>query len=133
MLNSTASVLITDDDEAVRISLKVHFEDEGYSVSTASSAEESLVIMDKQWFDIAVIDLRLPVMDGMDLIREAHSRWPRMGFIIHTGSIEYDLADDIIALPQVSKKIFIKPVSDLKIFSKEAEQLMIGKEVGHEK
>ncbi len=131
-MNTPVTVLVIDDDEAVRISLNVHFEDNGFSVYTASSAEESLEIMEKQPIDISVIDLRLPVMNGMDLIREAHSRWPIMGFIIHTGSVEYDLAEDVITLPQVSNTVCLKPVADLSIFCKEIECLMEGMEVNHE-
>lgn len=123
-MDASPNVLVVDDDEAVRVSLNVHFEDSGYSVLTASSAEESLAIMEQNPIDISVVDLRLPIMNGVDLIREAHSKWPRMGFIIHTGSVEYDVAEDVISLPQVSKTICIKPVADLNVFSDEIKRMM---------
>ncbi len=131
-MNTPVTVLVIDDDEAVRLSLNVHFEDNGFSVHTAASAEESLIIMEKKSIDISVIDLRLPVMNGMDLIREAHSRWPSMGFIIHTGSVEYDFAEDVVTLPQVSNTICIKPVADLSVFCREIDRLMEGMEVSHD-
>ncbi len=129
---NTTTVLVVDDDEAVRTSLNVHFEDTGFSVFSACSAEESLSIMEEQLIDIAIVDLRLPVMNGMDLIREAHSRWPGMGFIIHTGSVEFDLAEDVTALPQVSDNICIKPVVDMSVFSHEIHSLMIKKDINYE-
>ena len=113
MSEQTQTVLILDDEEAVRESLADFFEDQGWRVLPAETAEEALEVLKRETPDGAVVDIRLPGMDGNEFIREACQRNISMVCVICTGSPEYHLPSDIAALPRMSEKVFVKPVADL--------------------
>ncbi len=106
-------VLILDDDDAVRESFAYHFEDQGWRIVAAATAEEALTMMRDETPDGAIVDIRLPGMGGNDFIRAALIKHPTLACVICTGSPEYLPPGDILAMPQVSRRIFGKPVLDL--------------------
>lgn len=116
-------VLVIDDDEAVRISLAMHFEDLGYEVYEAASGEEALQLIVDIEPDAAIVDLRLPNMDGIETIRSIKCGGRSCVYIIYTGSVEVEVPQEILDMPCVSKTIFFKPVDDLNLISDEAERL----------
>ena len=83
-------ILIVDDESGIRDSLKGILEDEGYKTSEAASGESCLDLLDKQAFDIVLLDVWLPGMDGLDTlqnIRELDSP-PEVIMISGHGTIE---------------------------------------------
>jgi CheY-like chemotaxis protein len=62
-------VLIVDDDEPIRSLAAYHVEEMGYRVSTASNAEEALLMVDAVAFDVVLTDALMPKMDGRELCR----------------------------------------------------------------
>lgn len=117
------SVPILDDDESVRISLKFHFIDCGFSTHCVRTAEEALDLMEREHVDSAIVDLRLPGMDGEEFIRQASKRWPEVRYIIYTGSPSASIPDEILAISTVSSSVFHKPVSMLSDLSDEIIRL----------
>jgi len=77
MPEDTIRILIVDDEALVCWSLSRALQEEGYEVSTAQSGEEALNIMTEWKFDLVVTDLRLPQLNGMDLLREIKRRFPQ--------------------------------------------------------
>ena len=63
------SVLLIDDDEWVRDSLRLFFESEGCLVVALETAEEALKMLEQHRFDIVITDYRLPGMDGIEFIK----------------------------------------------------------------
>jgi len=63
-------ILIVDDESGIRDSLKGILEDEGYKTSEAASGESCLDLLDKQSFDIVLLDVWLPGMDGLDTLQK---------------------------------------------------------------
>jgi nitrogen regulation protein NR(I) len=63
-------ILIIDDDESVRDALKVFLEEKGYKVTTASSGQDGIDLLKKEKFDVFLIDLIMPGMGGLDVIKE---------------------------------------------------------------
>ncbi len=106
-------MLIIDDDDSVRASLGSYFEDSGWYILQSGSAEEGLAQVVQEKPDAAIIDIRLPGMDGETFIRIAHEICPGMAWVIYTGSREYLLPDEFVAEPQVCRRVFIKPCTDL--------------------
>ena len=69
-------ILLIDDDEWVRDSLCLFFESEGCHIIALETAEEGLNVLNKQDFDIIIIDYRLPGLDGLDFLRRIQERYP---------------------------------------------------------
>jgi two-component system nitrogen regulation response regulator NtrX len=71
---SKERILVVDDEAGVRSSLKGVLEDEGYSVDTVSSAEEGLAQLEKDPFDLLILDVWLPQMDGVEALEKIRQR-----------------------------------------------------------
>ncbi len=107
--------LILDDEESIRQSIAAYMEDEGYIVFQAGSGEQALDIIRSHRIDEAVVDIRLPGMDGNAFMIEARKILPDIKFVVHTGSADYTPSDAVKALGINAKKVMIKPAGDLKI------------------
>lgn len=114
MTEGTKNFLILDDEESIRQSIAAYMEDDGYIVFQAKSGEEALEIVKNNRIDEAVVDIRLPGMDGNTFMIEARKILPQVKFIVHTGSADYIPPDAVKALGIDASKILIKPASDLK-------------------
>ena len=121
-LNKT--VLIVDDEEYIRQSFFDYFEDRLWYPLTAQSGEEALEILARTSPRCAIVDIRLGGMDGDAFIREASRKKSQTVFVICTGSPEYDIPVDVRALPNVSDRVFIKPVIDMAGLEKELLRLI---------
>lgn len=106
-------ILILDDDQAVRESFVDYFEDCLWQTIQAGSAEEALKILEIESPLAALVDIRLPGMDGNEFIRKASRQKPEMAFVVCTGSPEYVVPPDLLELPCVSSRLFKKPVTGL--------------------
>lgn len=106
--------LILDDEESIRQSIAAYMEDEGYTVFQAGSGEEALEIVKNNAIDEAVVDIRLPGMDGNTFMIEARKILPDIKFVVHTGSADYIPSETIRGLGITPKKILIKPTKDLE-------------------
>lgn len=106
-------ILIVDDDPAVRKSLAYYFEDRDWEPLSVSSAEEALVLLASESPKAAIVNIRLAGMNGDTFIREAHLLAPSLVFVICTGSLGYRTPEDISVLPEMSSRVFEKPVSNL--------------------
>jgi CheY-like chemotaxis protein len=107
--------LILDDEESIRQSIAAYMEDEGYIVFQAGSGEQALDIIRSHRIDEAVVDIRLPGMDGNAFMIEARKILPDIKFVVHTGSADYTPPDAVKALGITAEKVMIKPAGDLKI------------------
>ena len=86
MVSTQSAVLIVDDDPGVRRALAEGLSNAGFMVVTAASAEEALTRLTVVSVDLALIDLKLPGMSGIDLLRELHQRSPATALIIITAN-----------------------------------------------
>ena len=109
--------LILDDEESIRQSIAAYMEDDGYVIFQAKSGEQALEIVKNNHIDEAVVDIRLPGIDGNTFMLEARKILPDIKFVVHTGSADYIPPDAVKALGVTSDKVLIKPVSDLRVLS----------------
>lgn len=79
------SMLIVDDDEGILKVIKRIFSKRGYSVDIAETGEEAKTKLKLRTYDVALIDLRLPDMDGTDLLQTINDAAPKTVKIILTG------------------------------------------------
>ncbi|HOX37979.1 MAG TPA: sigma-54 dependent transcriptional regulator [Candidatus Brocadiia bacterium] len=80
----TANVLVVDDDEAIREIVRRTLEDGGARVAEASSADHAAERMEKRRFDVVVLDLSMPGMNGMEFLRTTRDKHKNTEFIILT-------------------------------------------------
>ncbi len=83
-------ILVVDDDEAILHSCRTILEDRGHDVEVASGGEESLALLRRKSFDLALIDLKMPEMDGLEVLAQVATFDPDLVLIIFTafGTIE---------------------------------------------
>jgi len=84
-MGETDRILIVDDDENIRKVLTTILEDEGYIVESASTAKKAIAKTGKKFYNLALIDVRLPDMEGIELLTRMRDTTPKMRKIIITG------------------------------------------------
>ena len=83
------------DDEVIALSNLTHvFEKEGYRVTACKDGESGLAAMNKEEFDLVLTDLRMPGIDGMDVLKHIHETSPNTPVIMITGHATLDSAVD---------------------------------------
>lgn len=111
------SILIVDDEPGIRQSLSGVLEDEGFAVSSVASGEECLKILDRGGFEVLLLDIWLPGMDGLDVLQHIeNSTWldrPTVIMISGHGSIESAVratklgAFDFLEKPLTIEKVLV--------------------------
>ena len=83
-------ILIVDDEFNSRTLLAQLFQEDGYSADTAENGKTALEALKRTPFDILITDIRMPVMDGIELFHRAKEMYPHMPVILFTayGTIE---------------------------------------------
>ncbi len=84
-------ILIVDDDPNILRLYKEELEEEGYQVITASNGQEAIERFDKEDPDLVTLDILLPDIDGIKLLRQIKEKRPRLPVIMSTA---YDYRDD---------------------------------------
>ncbi len=110
------SVLILDDEASLRLSLVDFFIDIGWQVEECKSAKEALDILNTRFFDLVIVDIRLPDMDGETFMHHAHALHPSLRFVVHTGSLEYQSSSSPTPDGPNIEAVIHKPVIDMQPF-----------------
>jgi len=100
-------VLIVEDEAIMRESLRDWLRDEGYEVETAEEGEEALQRIGEREFGVAVLDLRLPGKDGLEVLREATAQNPKFKGIIITAYPSVETAVEAMKIGAVD--YIVKP------------------------
>ena len=113
------TILILDDEQFVRKSIADFFDDQMWRTVQAKSGEDALELIDKEKPHAAIVDVRLPGIDGNAFIRSVFARNLNIAMVICTGSPEYLVQPEFVGVPCVSQRLFRKPVSDLPALENE--------------
>jgi DNA-binding NtrC family response regulator len=108
MSTTTARILVVDDEYSVRDSLYNWFRKDGYVVTAAEDATQALKAMQEQAFDVALLDIKMPGMDGMELHEHIRRIDPRIAVIMITAFASVDTA--VRALKQGAFDYVTKPI-----------------------
>jgi DNA-binding response OmpR family regulator len=84
-------ILVVDDDPSIRMLYKEELEDEGYNVIVATSGEEALRLFEEEDPDLVTLDILMPDIDGIQVLRKIKEKKPRLPVIMSTA---YDYRDD---------------------------------------
>ena len=102
-----ASVLIVDDEPAILQMLEKVVSGYGYSTKTAASAEEADQWLSAMRFDVVLLDIELPRMNGVEFLSWALAKDPELAVIMLTGLDNPDLA--LECLSKGARTYFVKP------------------------
>jgi DNA-binding NtrC family response regulator len=78
-------ILVVDDEDALRTVLAAELEGEGYQVTTAADGQEAINILSSAGFDLILLDIKMPNVDGFEVLKLAKERHPATKIIMLTG------------------------------------------------
>ena len=84
-MNDKANILIVDDEEVVRLSHLRSLEGSDCHTRAAEDGREALQVMEQDPADVILLDLRMPGLDGMDVLKTIKQRWPDSEVVVITG------------------------------------------------
>ncbi len=79
------SILVVDDEDALRTVLSSELESEGYVVATAGDGDEAISVLQGKTFDLVLLDIKMPRVDGFEVLRFIKERSPATKVIMLTG------------------------------------------------
>ncbi|MDR2825397.1 MAG: sigma-54 dependent transcriptional regulator [Deltaproteobacteria bacterium] len=129
----TATILIIDDEEGVRFSLRGILEDEGYCVLEAESGETGLHTLEKEEIDLVFLDIWLPGIDGPKVLEKIKATRPNLPVLMISGhaTIEHAVqaikqgAHDFIEKPLSLEKVLISVTRALEFRELQMENLAL--------
>jgi DNA-binding NtrC family response regulator len=112
-ISNAGRVLIIDDEAAIRESLQILLEDEGYEVVNAQDGEEGLSLLDSESVDLVLLDFQLPDRNGLEILKDIRERDPEMAVIMITA---YGTPENAVAAIKGGAANFIaKPWTNEKL------------------
>ena len=124
-MEKKVNIMVVDDEEIVRDSLTSWLEEDGYHVEAVESGKRALERLPERAWDLMLVDLKMPGMDGIQLMDEVHKASPEMLVIIMTAYATVDTA--VKAMKKGAYDYFVKP------FNPDDISLTIRKIVDHHK
>lgn len=101
-------ILLVDDEEDVTRILAKRLEKRGYVCARAANGREALDAMEGEFFPIVIMDVKIPVLDGMGALQQMTTRWPKTQIILLSGHADMQLA--VQAMSQGAFGYLMKPV-----------------------
>jgi len=114
-MDEKARILVIDDDESIRKTLATILEEKGYIVDTAQNGKEAIEKSNAKFYNLALIDIRLPDIEGTKLLTSLKSTTPRMVKIIITGFPS--LQNAVEAVNKSADAFIIKPFDVDKVLN----------------
>jgi DNA-binding NtrC family response regulator len=122
-LDKYSRILVIDDDESIRKTMSAILEEEGYIVDLAATGSEAIQKTKEKVYNIALIDIRLPDMEGVELLKLIKENVPKTRKIMVTGYPS--LQNAVNALNKNADAYLIKPVDVEKLLNTIKEQLQL--------
>jgi DNA-binding NtrC family response regulator len=120
-MDETARILIIDDDENIRKVLTTILEDEGYYVESVDTAKKAIERTRRKFYNLALIDIRLPDMEGIELLTKMKNTTPKIRKIIITGYPT--LQNAVEAVNRGADAYIMKPFDMEKVLQEIKDQL----------
>lgn len=107
------SILVVEDEDSIRKFVKINLERAGFIVQEAATGEEAIEISKKEKFDIVVLDIMLPGIDGYQVCKTLRSEFPQLGIIMLTAKSQ-DI-DKIMGLEFGTDDYMTKPFNPMEL------------------
>jgi PAS domain S-box-containing protein len=115
ILGRDKNILVIDDDQAVRESLAAFLEDREFHVITAANGRLGLDVVAREAVDVVIVDLRMPEVDGLEVLTRVRRDRPRLPVIVVSGT--GDIADVVEALRLGAWDYVLKPIEDMSVLT----------------
>jgi DNA-binding NtrC family response regulator len=97
-MNAKARILVIDDEEIVRLSYMRTLASEHCNVQVVTNGYDAIALMETQAFDVVLLDMSMPGMDGMSVLKVIKQRWPECEVVIITGYPGVESAKQAVSL-----------------------------------
>lgn len=114
-------LLIVDDESGIVEEVKAYFEEEGYQVFTADTGKEGLDALEKHRPDLLLLDMKLPDMSGIQILKICKETLPNTKVIVNTGYVDQNIIDEAERLGRDS---FLQKPFNLERLQQEIEKLL---------
>lgn len=114
-------ILVIDDDKNIREILSLALEDEGYIVDKAENGQEAIAKTNANFYNLAIVDWRLPDIEGTKLLGQLKETKPKMMKIMLTG---YPSMDNVIAAVNDRADAFLLKPVDFEVLLKKVKNLL---------
>ncbi len=118
----TPVILILDDEEVIRDAVRAYLEDYDYAVLTAENGTVGLEVLRKKDVDLLLADLRMPELDGLQVLSAVQREFPDLPVIVVSGTGE--ISDVVEALRLGAWDYLLKPISDMTILRHAIEKCL---------
>jgi DNA-binding NtrC family response regulator len=122
-MDNPTRILVVDDDEGIRNSLAAILKDEGYTVDVAKNGSEAIEKSRATFYNVTLIDIRLPDMEGTEILTRMRGTVPKIRKIMLTGYPSLENA--IEAVNRNADAYILKPVEVEKLLDTVREQLKL--------
>lgn len=120
-MSKGSKILVIDDDKTILATLKLALEEEGYDVDTADNGKEAIAKSYSNFYNLAIVDWRLPDIEGTKLLVQLRETTPKMVKIMLTGYPSMTNAID--AVNKRADAFLLKPV-DFKLLLQKIDELL---------
>jgi DNA-binding NtrC family response regulator len=121
VIKDKPSILIVEDDANIRVPLSTILQQKGYNADTAIDGQEAIQKSKAKFFNLALLDIKLPDMEGTKLLTTMHETLPKMTKIMITGYPSLENA--VESLNHGADAYVIKPVKPEKLLELIEEKL----------
>ena len=97
-MQDKTKILVIDDEEVVRLSHRRILAGERFNVETVLDGAEGLQLLEQHPVDVVLLDLRMPGMDGISVLKRIKEKWPEIEVIVITGYPSIETAKEAIQL-----------------------------------
>ncbi len=122
-MSSAYKILVVDDDENIRITMKTILNEKGYTVDLAGNGKEAIRKTESNAYNVVLLDIRLPDIEGVEILKKMHDTVPRTRKIMLTGYPTQQNA--ITALNNKADAYLVKPVDVDKLLATIQEQIRL--------
>ncbi len=117
-------LLIIDDESGIVEEVKGFFEEEGYEVFTADTGKDGLDMLSKVTPDVLLLDMKLPDMSGIQILKFCKETHPGTKVIVNTGYVDQHIIDES---ERLGRDAFLQKPFNLERLQQEIERVLAGR------
>jgi DNA-binding response OmpR family regulator len=129
-MDISGHILIIDDEATLRQTLARILLRAGFDVTTAASGQEGLALLTQQPFDLVYLDIRMPDMNGMEVLKAIHTKLPETPVVLFTA--QPDLTSAVEALREGATDYLLKPLQPHDLIDR-TQTILVRQEKEHRK